>query len=76
MTKRHRRWTHRAVVRGAAALALVTALGVAGCAGSRSAAMDGSDAGYSGRDSLAARCARDNGIWRAEIAGGYCERKP
>ena len=76
MTMWHWPRTQRAAVRGVAALALVTALGVVGCAGSRTGSMDGSDVGYSGRDSLAARCARDNGVWRSEIAGGYCERKP
>jgi hypothetical protein len=67
-----------AVCRSNVTLALVAALALAGCAGSRSGSMshDGSDAGYSGRDDLAARCERDRGIWRPEIAGGYCERKP
>jgi hypothetical protein len=67
---------HRAAVRGGAALALVAMLGLAGCAGSRSGSMDGSDAGYTGRDDRAVRCERDRGIWRPAIAGGYCERKP
>ena len=53
---------------GGLALALVAALGLAGCAGSAGA--------NAGRDSEAARCERDRGIWRPEIAGGYCERKP
>jgi|RhiMetdeSRZDD1v2_1073273.scaffolds.fasta_scaffold568464_1 hypothetical protein len=52
-------------------LALVAAVGLAGCAGSA-----GANGGYAGRDDLAARCARDHGVWRPEIAGGYCERKP
>jgi hypothetical protein len=71
--------THRAAVcRGSVAIALVAALGLAGCAASRSASLshDGSDAGYSGRDDRAARCERDHGVWRPQIAGGYCERKP
>ena len=56
---------------GATVLALVAAVGLAGCAGSA-----GANGGNAGRDDLAARCARDNGVWRSEIAGGYCERKP
>ena len=54
-----------------AALALVIAIGLAGCAGSA-----GANGGRAGRDDQAVRCARDGGVWRAEIAGGYCERKP
>jgi len=27
-------------------------------------------------DDRVARCARDGGVWRAQIAGGYCEIKP
>ena len=53
------------------ALAVVAALGLAGCAGSA-----GANGGYAGRNDQAARCERDRGIWRPEIAGGYCERKP
>ena len=56
---------------GGMVLALVTAVGLAGCAGSA-----GVNGGYAGRDDLAARCARDLGVWRPEIAGGYCELKP
>jgi hypothetical protein len=52
------------------ALALVIAIGLVGCAGSASV-----NGGRAGRDE-AARCERDRGVWRPEIAGGYCEHKP
>ena len=76
MTMVHCTRTRRGAARGVALLALVAPLGLAGCASSRSELMDGSNAGRSGRDDRAARCERDRGIWRAEIAGGYCELKP
>ena len=67
--REHTTIRHVTTVRlGCTVLALMAALGLAGCAGSAAA--------NAGRDDRAARCERDRGIWRPEIAGGYCELKP
>ena len=52
----------------AVALLCALATGLSACAGA--AKTDGA------ADDRVARCARDGGIWRAQIAGGYCEIKP
>lgn len=51
-----------------AALALAgVALGLTACSGASSGGT---------ADDRAARCARDGGVWRPQIAGGHCETKP
>jgi len=36
---------------------------------------DGGDGGHSVRNGAAERCERDRGVWRPQIADGYCEVK-
>ena len=66
-----RRW-RGAAVRGAGVALASLALGFSGCA-SFSAGGGGEAAEYRSYDSEAARCERDRGVWRPQIANGYCE---
>ena len=52
-----------------AALLLGGTLALSACAGATSTATTSAD-------DRAARCERDRGVWRPQIAGGYCEMKP
>ena len=56
------------VARAVVLLLVAVAPGLSACSG---AASTGAPV-----DDRIARCARDGGVWRAQIAGGYCEIKP
>ena len=50
----------------AALLLIAIAMGLSACGAASSGAA---------ADDRAAQCARNGGIWRSQIAGGYCEIK-
>ena len=74
-------WSNVLALCGAVAAAVVTTSALAGCAsysGSGFMNHDGGevrDRGNYPYDDAALRCQRDLGVWRPQIAGGYCEVK-